>query len=392
MILLPVNGCARQSAHDSTSIIDKHTYPEPFHSRSETEWRSSLEQVDAIAGAILGCAVGDAIGLPYEALSKRRAARLFGKPDRQRFVVGRGMVSDDTEHTCMVAQALCVHPNDPEAFAVALGRRLRWWLLGLPVGLGSATLRATLKLWLGFSPSRSGVFSAGNGPAMRSPILGAAIEEIETLRRFVQASTRITHIDPKACYGAFAVALAAWCAKRGIDQPEGFFLKYRSVVGTETSDEFDSLMAGVEESLVRGDSTETFAEKLGCRQGVSGYVYKTVPVALHGWLSHPRDFRVSVMNVIQCGGDTDTTAAIVGAIVGSGVGPIGIPQDWLKGIWEWPRSVAWMERLAQATANAIKTATPIRSPSIFPGIGYVRNAIFLGVVLAHIARRLLPPY
>ena len=67
---------------------------------------------DAVLGALLGCAVGDAIGLPYEGLSKRRGIRLLGAPDRHRFLFGRGMVSDDTEHTCMVAMALCQHPAD----------------------------------------------------------------------------------------------------------------------------------------------------------------------------------------------------------------------------------------------------------------------------------------
>jgi ADP-ribosyl-[dinitrogen reductase] hydrolase len=351
-----------------------------------------LEQTDAVAGAILGCAVGDAIGLPYEGLSKRRGARLLGNPDRHRFVFGHGMVSDDTEHTCMVAQALCACPNDVDRFTRQLAHRLRWWLLGLPAGIGSATLRSTLKLWLGFPASRSGVFSAGNGPAMRSPILGAAIEDIEMLRCFVRSCTRITHTDPKAYIGAFAVALAAWCAKRGIEGSADFFRQYRSVVGTDSSDEFDSLMARVEKSLAAGDSTETFADKLGCGQGVSGYVYRTVPVVLHSWLSHPRDYRGSVTTVIQCGGDTDTTAAIVGAIVGSGVGRAGIPQEWLERLWEWPRSVAWMERLADATRNAVTTAVPVRSPGVFPGLGLARNALFLGVVLGHIARRLLPPY
>jgi ADP-ribosylglycohydrolase len=353
---------------------------------------NSLEQTDAVAGAILGCAVGDAIGLPYEGLSKRRGVRLLGKPDRYRFVAGRGMVSDDTEHTCMVAQALCAYPANPDEFARKLGRRLRWWLVGLPAGIGSATLRAILKLWLGIPPSRSGVFSAGNGPAMRSAVLGAAIDDIETLRSFVQASTRITHTDPKACHGAYAIAFAAWCAKRGMDEPGQFFRKYRSVAVADTSEEFAALMARTENSLAAGDSTASFAEQLGCPQRVSGYVYHTVPVALHSWLSQPRDYQQAVTSVIECGGDTDTTAAIVGAIVGCGVGRSGIPRDWLEGLWEWPRSVAWMERLAVAASNAVKSATPVRAPRVFPVIGLARNAIFLSVVLAHIARRVLPPY
>ena len=57
-----------------------------------------------VVGSILGTAVGDAMGLPYEGLSRRRGKRLIGPPDRHHFFFGRGMVSDDTELTCMVSQ------------------------------------------------------------------------------------------------------------------------------------------------------------------------------------------------------------------------------------------------------------------------------------------------
>jgi ADP-ribosylglycohydrolase len=202
----------------------------------------------------------------------------------------------------------------------------------------------------------------------------------------------VTHTDPKACHGAFAIALAAWCARRGIDEPGAFFRQYRSVADSDSSDEFASLLDRLEQSLAAGDSTETFAEQLGCGQRVSGYVYRTVPVALHSWLSHSRDYQLAVSSVIQCGGDTDTTAAIVGAIVGSGVGRAGIPQAWLDRIWEWPRSVSWMAQLAESAAHAVKTTVPVRPPRVVPGAGLARNALFLCLVLGHVVRRLLPPY
>ncbi len=292
----------------------------------------------------------------------------------------------------MVAQSLCESPHDADAFAQCLARRLRWWLLGVPAGIGLATLRATLRLWFGFSPQRSGVFSAGNGPAMRSAILGAAIDDLETLERFVHASTVITHSDPKAYHGALAVALAAWCAKRGRDSSGGFFGQHRSLSGYSRSDEFDALMLQVEQSVASGASTEAFAQEIGCARGVSGYIYRTVPIALHCWLTHPRDFRKAVSAVVRCGGDTDTTGAIVGTIVGSAVGRAGIPADWLSRLWEWPRSVAWMEQLTDATARAVSSTTPISPPHVVPVVGVLRNAVFLAIVLAHAFRRLLPPY
>ena len=109
----------------------------------------------AIAGAILGTAVGDAVGLPYEGLSRRRAKRLLGKPDRHRFLLRRGMVSDDTEHSCMVMQALIASAGDEDLFLRYLASRMRLWLLGAPAGIGFATLKAALRLCLGVSPRNS---------------------------------------------------------------------------------------------------------------------------------------------------------------------------------------------------------------------------------------------
>lgn len=344
---------------------------------------------NAVAGAILGCAIGDALGLPYEALPRRRGVRLVGQPDRYRFLFGRGMVSDDTEHTCIVAQALCEHPTDPQAFARAMGRRLRWWLFSIPAGIGLATLRACIKLTLGFSPDTSGVFSAGNGPAMRSAVLGAAIDDLDLLRRFVRASTRITHIDPKAEEGAFAIALAAWCAKQGLHCSHDYFPRLRDTF--PLTDEFEDLMAQVESSVLREETTDRFALAIGSDKGVSGYIYRTAPVCLHAWLSHPCDPQSAIDCIIRCGGDTDTTAAIVGGIVGSGVGNAALPPGMLDGLLEWPRSVAWMERLAADITKAMASQTPVRPPELLP-LSAPRNLLFLTTVLLHGFRRLLPPY
>ena len=99
---------------------------------------------DAIIGCLLGTAVGDAIGLPREGLSSRRAARLYGDPISHRFILGRGMVSDDTDLTLFVAQSLTESPDDPVLFQRRLARRFRWWLMGMPAGVGFATLKSIL--------------------------------------------------------------------------------------------------------------------------------------------------------------------------------------------------------------------------------------------------------
>ena len=163
----------------------------------------------AIQGCLLGTALGDAIGLPYEGLSRQRVPKLLGPPQKHRLLFGKGMVSDDTEHTCMVAQSLIKSSFDPQHFAEDFSKRLRYWLLTLPAGVGLATLKSILRLWVGYSPQRSGVYSAGNGPAMRSGILGVVAPSQDVLNTLVHVSTRMTHSDPKAEAGASAIALAA---------------------------------------------------------------------------------------------------------------------------------------------------------------------------------------
>ena len=345
-----------------------------------------------IVGCILGTAVGDALGLPYEGISRQRLLRMLGPPERHRFLLGRGMTSDDTEHTCLVAQSLISSGSDIDAFTRDLGRRLRWWFAALPAGLGRATLRSCVKLWFGVPPNRSGVFSAGNGPAMRSAIFGAWFDDIDTMVEFVRASARITHSDPKAEYGAIAVALATHVGRHSINLDGELFLdQLAGLLGPDGS-ELVALLQPVVASVSSGESTLDFALSNGFDRGVSGYTYHTVPVVIHAWLSNPRDYRAAVSSVILCGGDADTTAAIVGGIVGASTGESGIPHEWLSNILEWPRSVKWMRQLSIQLSDSRIDQNPIRPISANFFAVLVRNLLFLAIVLFHGFRRLLPPY
>lgn len=346
---------------------------------------------DRIVGCILGTAVGDAIGLPYEGLSRQRASRLLGSPDQHHFIFGRGMVSDDTEHTCIVAQSLISSNGDLHRFQHSLAWGLRRWLLGFPAGVGIATLRSIIRLWVGFSPERSGVFSAGNGPAMRAAVIGVALDD-STLRDFVRASSRMTHTDPKAEAGAIAVALAAHLASRNTTvDPEVYLNHLESRIEGEAP-ELITLISSVVASVNAGQKTEAFVDAIGLTRGVSGYIYHSVPVAIHAWLSHQQDCREAITTVVRCGGDTDSTGAIVGGIVGAAVGRSGIPEDWLLTLAEWPRTVEWMETLARQLSKIGTTNSPSR-PTRLPILPLLsRNLFFLVVVLYHGFRRLAPPY
>ena len=174
---------------------------------------------DKFRGLILGTAVGDALGLPAEGMKPQKIKHLGWTNWRHRFFFGKGMVSDDTDHTFFVTQALLSNSIDPQKFKRSLAWKLRWWLLGIPAGIGFGTLRAILKLWFFVPLDKSGVWSAGNGPAMRSAIIGARFSDnSDRLNEFVKSSTELTHTDPKALTGALAVSYAASLAFSNANQ------------------------------------------------------------------------------------------------------------------------------------------------------------------------------
>ena len=344
---------------------------------------------------MIGTAVGDAIGLPVEGISRARLKKLVNGRWRHRFFLKRGMISDDTEHTIFVAQCLLACPNSCERFVRRLAWCLRWWLLSCPAGIGLATLRAIVRLWIGFGPSRSGVYSAGNGPAMRAAPIGAFFATSSACREeFVRACATITHTDPKAAIGAHVVVdLIAWVLREEISERpslERLSSCLESVVGDEES--WRRLVEAIHDAGRQSLSVEEFAASLGLKRGVTGYVNHTVPVAVYAWYLHFGDFERTLGAVLDCGGDTDSVGAIAGALAGSVVGEQGIPGDWVGGIADWPRGVPLLRALADALeATSNQRAEGRAVPYFWPAVVF-RNALFLVIVLLHGFRRLAPPY
>jgi ADP-ribosylglycohydrolase len=350
---------------------------------------------DRIRGILLGAAVGDALGLPAEGLSRIRTAKFYHGQWRHRFLPGRGMVSDDTDHMVFACLSLLSSAGSADAFSKTLAAYLKMWLFTLPAGIGLATLRSILKLWLGFGPKKSGVYSAGNGPAMRvSPIAAFYADSPEVMDRFVEASTRITHTDIRALVGTRAVAyMVAWCLRERLSErpPKDDFIN--SLISQGKGDgEWEGIVDKMSGSLDSNLSVSGFANSMELEKGVTGYVYHTVPIALYAWYRHFGDFEATLCSVLDCGGDTDTVGAITGALCGAAVGERGIPGPWITGIVDYPHGLPTLYALADELAGSGKGT--FRPPNLlFRWLALsVRNAFFLVVVLLHGFRRLVPPY
>jgi len=213
----------------------------------------------------------------------------------------------------------------------------------------------------------------------------------EKMKDLVRASTRITHTDPKAEFGAMAVALAAYMAGNQEFSPHEYYKKLELLLGTG-AEEFLLLVKKALDSYGSGKTTEHFAETLGLGKGVSGYIYHTVPVVLYGWFKNSGDFSDGLKEIIRCGGDTDTTGAIFGAITGAGVGKEGIPEDWIDNIMEWPMTVKWIEETGKKLSELYVSKKKGAPKNLNFFSVFLRNIFFMLLVLFHGFRRLFPPY
>lgn len=349
-----------------------------------------------ILGLFLGTAVGDAMGLPRENLSPKRSMKLFGKAIQPSLVVIPKLMrfsvcSDDTEHLWITADALIRCQNSPELFSKFLSCNMKKWFLSFPVGAGKASLKASIKLLLGMAPDKSGVYSAGNGPAMRAPIIGAFFaHNSEKLDQFLKISTIMTHTDPQVEEGAWVIAQAAALIVRANPQETPIEQFFDLVLSKIHSEQLKQALQLAKDYLIAGQSFEEYLVAMNLdKNGISGYIGHTVPAVIYAWLYYFGDYQKGIEAVILAGGDSDTTAAILGALMGMSVEPKkDIPKEWLDGIYNAPISV---QKLMQIS-DAVVEQNIDKIPKISWWLQWLRNIALLMIVLLHGFRRLLPPY
>lgn len=347
---------------------------------------------NSLIGTLIGTAIGDSVGLPFEGLSSKTILRKKFNLDKQNFLFSYGMFSDDTEHAFMTTIAIINSKGDVNIFEKSLANQLKLWLLCLPAGIGMATLKAILKLLIGYPIGKNGIYSAGNGTAMRSAIIGVAFgDNIDLLKKYVKASSNITHTDKKSEIGAMCVAIAAYLTSNQKCVEFKDFEKYL-LSAIEVDDIFLDILNTLKVSLEQNLSVKEYADLIGLSKGVTGYIYHTIPIVLYCWLYYEnnRDFNSAIKNIITLGGDTDTTAAILGGIMGAEGNLDFINSDWLNFIIEPQLNIKKLEKTASLLAESINSNFQ-NSLEIIPNsfiLNFIRNIFFTTVVLIHGFKRI----
>lgn len=281
--------------------------------------------LDRFRGCLLGVAIGDALGLPFEGMEGPLEVDLED--------LSPGRYSDDTAMTLAVADSILrVGDVDGDDLALSLSRAY------------------FEEPWRGYGPGPPRVFemmrgglswrealdrriypggSMGNGAAMRVAPLGLLFgDDLEGLREKVEICSRITHSHPLAMEGAYLQACAVALASRS--DPNAFdrsiFLE-KLISLCELEEYRERLEEGLK--ILRGFSASPEDVLRALRSGTSAL--DSVPSAVVSFLAGS-SFEEVALRALSLGGDADTVCSMALALAGALWGEGAIRGDWVEGV------------------------------------------------------------
>lgn len=296
--------------------------------------------LERFVGCILGHAVGDGIGAPLEGITSDLIYHAFGRPSD---IVANPPVdilhyTDDTQMTIAVAEtlvacgrieeaALCdafVRNYDPRR---GYGQGARKVIEAMAAGEDWRTLTATL------FPGGS----YGNGAAMRAAPIGLLFaDDLDVVAEQARLSALPTHVHPLGVEGAQLLALAvALAARAPVFDHEAF---YQELYSRAKSDDYRWLL-NVAYQLAENDSLTCLGSSLPAQQ--------SVVTAIACFTTSPESYTKTIARAISLGDDTDTVAAMAGAIAGASLGVSALPPYLIDRLEEQDKGRSHLEGLAR---------------------------------------------
>lgn len=328
-----------------------------------TEPSVSSTLADRAEGTLIGAAVGDALGVPYEFECRPRLA-----PGEQAEMSGGGLGdfapgewSDDTSMTNAIArvarEGLDLHSDDA-LDAIAIG--FLEWFKGSPPDVGNQTravlsdTRQRLHTDPGARPAvvmssaaqeyaAGSSHSAGNGALMRTaPVALSHLTDRTGCAHAARRIASLTHDDVLAGDSCvlWSEAIRIAVTEEVFDVDSGLDL-----LPTERRDQWARWLkeAGYDDPNRFSPNGFTIT---ALQAALSSIQYTPVP------LEHPsRHLADALHTSIRIGNDTDTVAAIAGALLGARWGSSAIPTKWSEAIHGWPTTITG----APSTAEDLRT-------------------------------------
>jgi ADP-ribosylglycohydrolase len=293
-----------------------------------------------VIGAVLGAAIGDAMGHPTEFLSMDEIRARFGPNGVQGFQLywerdGRRLApyTDDTQMAEAVLRSLVrarAEGMDLDATMHDMASRFVEWSTSPQGGHrapGNACLAGCRALARGVHWSEAGGATAGGcGSVMRAYPFGLVFaDDLEKAETWAVAHSRLTHRDPIALAACAAMAVGIGLALRGAEPLST--VKKMAVAAGRYSPETGAMIAMAATDAAQGVRPGVTLDRLR-----AWAAHEAIAAAVYIILRHPDDPRAAILEGANTPGDSDSIATMAGALVGARCGIIAIPEQWVHDV------------------------------------------------------------
>lgn len=261
-------------------------------------------------GAYLGLAVGDALGATVEFLTPREIQEQYGT---HRKICGGGwlrlkpgQVTDDTEMSLALGQSIL---DNQGVKAEAVAQAFSDWMRGKPVDIGNTVRRGIVHFRNTGAPAvELNKYDAGNGACMRCLPVAIAYLNSDTseMLKASRLQSHVTHNNLVADAGTETVLEMLVAAFKGEPKEALRELTYQLI-----------------------DRHKAYRYDKRRMENPSGWIVETLKAVFQAFYAHD-SFEDILIDVVNRGGDSDTTGAIAGILAGALYGPHDIPIHWLK--------------------------------------------------------------
>ena len=286
-------------------------------------------------GALIGSAVGDALGAPVEGYSREKVNSVYGA--RGDWEMKSGRYTDDTEMMIGVAESLI--ENRGFNGADMAHKFIMNYDVSRGYGPGSKEVLRRIRAGESWEAASEQLFfgagSYGNGAAMRiAPVGILYFDNAEVLREIAYKSSHITHAHVLGKEGAALQAYSIALAVQG--HKEDMLPRLKAFAKEIYNDKLNTV-----ERLL-GDDMDEKAIITGLGTGVAAF--DSVPTAIYAFCRFDT-FEDAVVYAISLGGDTDTIGAMTGAICGAFYGEAAIPGRWVAKLEEGEKGRSYIKKL-----------------------------------------------
>jgi ADP-ribosyl-[dinitrogen reductase] hydrolase len=274
-------------------------------------------------GCLLGLALGDALGAPFEFMRAKDIPQPIPAFELPWMGFPPGTTTDDTAMARNLARSLVERSGfDPADLAT----RHMTWLRSGPPDVGVLTGRVLRRASQGIPADwaaeavwreRGPEVSAGNGSVMYCAPLGVAYAHCaDQLSELAPQLSALTHFDQRCRTAVLAVTLAVAELVRGEDPAAAVSRALQAVISREGGEELEYLVEAVG-SIRPVDGPD------------QGFCLYAAGVGLQALISKGT-FQERLLHIVSLGGDTDTNGAVAGALTGAALGRSALPSAWLE--------------------------------------------------------------